>query len=165
MRQLRWGGVACLGCLLLLASGAGASNKTTFADPTGDAKEAAPDITSVQVSNDDAGSIVFRISIPNRPVLGGPDLISVLVDADGRSATGCSRGTFGAEYALDVLAQRYVFGRCVQGAWSFTRPPSSFRGSFGSSVLTLKVNRHDLGRAKHFKFRVGSAGTTEQDAS
>ena len=42
---------------------------------------------------------------------------------------------------------------------------SSFRGSFGSGFLTLKVNRRDLGNARNFKFRVGSAGTTERDAS
>ena len=165
MRKLRWGGVACTACLLLLASGAGASNNAAFLDPADDATAAAPDITSVEVSNDEAAIVRFRISIPNRPALGDPDLVAVLVDADGDSGTGCARGAFGAEYALDVLAQRYVFGRCVRGEWNFTRPPASFRGAYRASTLTLQVNRRDLGGTSDFKFRVGSAGTSEGGAA
>jgi hypothetical protein len=157
--------VALFACLLALAPGAAASNSASYADPAGDTAEAAPDLTAVELSNDDTGAVIFRITIPNRPMLGGGDLVSVLVDADGRSGTGCSRGTFGAEYALDVLAQRYVFGRCVRGRWDFTRPPASFRGSFGSSTLTLRANRRDLGGANGFEFRVGAAGTTQRDSS
>jgi hypothetical protein len=164
MRQLRWGVVAGAACLLLLASVAAASNSSAFSDPAGDSSDA-PDITSVQVSNDNAGQITFKISIPNRAALSDPDLVSVLVDSDGTSSTGCARGTFGAEYALDVLAARYVFGRCVHNEWDFTRPPASFAGSFGGSTLTLTVNRRDLGTPTSFKFRVGSAGTSTHEAS
>jgi hypothetical protein len=163
--KLRFAAPAGAFVLLLLAHVAGASNTAAFADPAGDATDAAPDITSVAVSNDDAAVVTFRVSIPNRRVLGDPDLVAVLVNADGRSSTGCARGAFGAEYALDVLAQRYVFGRCVHGEWEFTRPPASFRGSYGDSTLTLQVSRRDLGGATDFKFRVGSAGTSEGDAA
>ena len=132
-------------CLLLLAPLAGASNSSPYADGAADAPPAAPDLTAVQVSNDDAGGIVFRISIPNRVALGGTDLVSLLVDADGKTGTGCARGPFGAEYALDVLAGRYVFGRCLDGSWDFTRRAASFGGSFAGSTLTLKANRRDIG--------------------
>jgi hypothetical protein len=165
MTNLRWGAVVLVACLLLGAHVAGASNTAAFTDPVGDSTAAAPDITSVSVSNDDAAVVIFHVSIPNRPALLDPDLVAVLVDADGKSSTGCARGAFGAEYALDVLAQRYVFGRCVHGQWNFTRPPSSFRGSYGASMLTLQVNRRDLGGATNFKFRVGSAGTNDSGAS
>ena len=150
-------------CLLLLAPLAGASSSSPYADGAADAPPAAPDLTAVQVSNDDAGSIVFRISIPNRVVLGGTDLVSLLVDADGKTGTGCARGPFGAEYALDVLGGRYVFGRCLGGRWSFTNPPSSFSGSFADSTLTLKANRRDLRGTSRLDFRIGAAATTEAD--
>ncbi len=162
---MRWGAVALSACLLLGANVAGASNNAGFSDPSGDATAAAPDITSVAVSNDDSAVVTFRVSIPNRATLLDPDLVAILVDADGKTSTGCARGTFGAEYALDVLAQRYVFGRCSHGQWDFTKPPASFRGSYGGSVLTLQVSRRDLGGATNFKFRVGSAGTSDDGAA
>jgi hypothetical protein len=153
-------GVAGTACLLLLSPLAGASNSSPYSDESADAPVAAPDLTAVDVSNDDAGVVLFQISIPNRASLVSTDLVSVLVDADGKTGTGCARGTFGAEYALDVLAGRYVFGRCVQGNWDFSRRPASFSGSFASSTLTLKANRRDLGGTSRFDFRIGAAAAT-----
>ena len=154
-------GLAAAACLLLLAPLAGASNDAGYADAIDDEAAAAPDLGGVQVSNDDRGQVVFRISIPNRDALAPTDLVAVFVDADGKLGTGCARGVFGAEYALDVLAGRYVFGRCVGGAWSFGRRPSSFSGSFANSMLTLGVNRRELGGTNRFAFRIGAASTTE----
>ena len=79
-------------CLLLLAPLAGASNEALYADGAADAPAAAPDLTSAQVSNDDAGNVVFRIAIPNRSALGRTDLVALLIDADRRKGTGCARG-------------------------------------------------------------------------
>jgi hypothetical protein len=156
-------GLAGTACLLLLAPLAGASNGALYSDGTADAPSAAPDLTAVQVSNDDAGEVVFRITIPNRARLADTDLVSLLVDADGKTGTGCARGIFGAEYALDVLAGRYVFGRCLRGRWEFGRRPISFGGSFATSTLTLKANRRDLGGTGRFAFRVGAAAVTQAD--
>jgi len=154
-------GLAAAACLLLLAPLAGASNDVSYADAIGDGAAAAPDLGAVQVSNDDRGQVVFRISIPNRASLAPTDLVAIFVDADRKVGTGCARGVFGAEYALDVLAGRYVFGRCVGGAWNFERRPASFSGSFADSTLTLGVNRRELGGTSRFAFRIGAATTTE----
>ena len=156
-------GVAGTACLLLLAPLAGASNSSPYADGLADAPPAAPDLTAVHVSNDNAANVFFQISIPNRTALASTDLVSVLVDADGRTGTGCARGTFGAEYALDAIAGRYVFGRCGRGSWDFTSRPASFSGSFASSTLTLKANRRDLGGASRFDFRIGAGAATGAD--
>jgi hypothetical protein len=156
-------GLAGTTCLLLLAPLAGASNSSPYADGAADAPAAAPDLTAVHVSNDDAGNVVFRISIPNRAALAYTDLVSVFVDADGKTGTGCARGTFGAEYALDVLSDRFVFGRCLLGSWDFSERPASFGGSFTGSTLTLKANRRDLGAASRFDFRIGAASATGTD--
>jgi hypothetical protein len=154
-------GLAVAACLLPFAPLAGASNGVTYSDPNGDGAVEAPDLGDVYVSNDDAGQVVFRISIPNRTSLAPTDLVAVFVDADGKAGTGCARGVFGAEYALDVLAGRYVFGRCLAGSWSFARRPASFSGSFADSTLTLAVNRRELGGTSRFSFRIGAAATTE----
>ena len=150
-------------CLLLLAPLAGASNSSPYADATADAPAAAPDLTAVHVSNNDAGSVSFRISIPNRTTLADTDLVALLVDADAKTGTGCARGVFGAEYALDVVAGRYVFGRCLRGSWDFTKRPGSFGGSFSDGTLRLAVNRRDLGGANRFDFRIGAAAATGAD--
>jgi hypothetical protein len=164
LRGPRWAlGLAGTACLLLLAPLAGASNSSPYADAAADAPAAAPDLTAVQVSNDDAGNVVFRISIANRLVLADTDLVALLIDADGRTGTGCARGVFGAEYALDVLAGRYAFGRCVRGRWDFGKRPASFGGSFADSTLALKANRRDLGGASRFAFRIGAAAATGAD--
>jgi hypothetical protein len=152
-----WGGLAVAACLLLLAPGAGASNNSLYTDAASDAPAAAPDLTSAEVSSDDAGRIVFRISIPNRAALEGSDLISLFVDTDGRIGTGCARGTFGAEYSLAALGRRYVFGRCVRGRWSFRTQPRSFKASFASSTLTLRTNLRALGDTRALTFRIGAA--------
>ena len=160
----RWAlGLGVAACVLLLAPLAGARNSSPYVDAAADAPPAAPDLTAIQVSNDDAGKVVFQISISNRSALGGTDLVAVFVDADGKTGTGCARGIFGAEYALDVLAGRYVFGRCLSGRWSFSNRPTSFSGSFASSTLTLGVNRRDLGGTSRLDFRIGAAATTEAD--
>jgi hypothetical protein len=159
-----WGGLAVAACLLLLAPGAVAANSSRYDDGVADAPVEAPDLTEVGVTNDDGGTIVFRISIPNRTALQPYDLVSVFVDADGRLGTGCARGTFGAEYSLSTLGGRFVFGRCSAGSWSFVRAPASFAGSFADSALTLKVNRRDLGGARALAFRVGAAALNTDGA-
>ena len=160
MRQRSWAAVVVAACLLAVPL-AGASNKAAFADGAGDAPPSAPDVTSVQVSNDDAGAVSVRISILNRSQLDDSDFISLLLDTDRNRRTGCSRGTFGAEYALDVLARKFVFGRCSGGVWSFARKPASFAGSFSDSALTLRANRRDLGGTTGFAFRIGAATAGE----
>ena len=59
--------------LIVVASAAGsvngsALNRTTFDDALGE-DPAAPDIATVRVSNDDEGTLTFRIALPNRPTL------------------------------------------------------------------------------------------------
>jgi hypothetical protein len=164
MGSRAWGGLAVAVCLLLLAPGAAASNSSRFEDPTSDAPTNAPDLTAVEVSNDDAGTVAFRVSIPNRPKLEQSDLVSVFVDTDGRVGTGCARGTFGAEFSFGALGSRYVFGRCDRGSWRFGRVPDSFSASFAASVLTMRVNRRDLGSPGALSFRVGAAALNSDGA-
>jgi hypothetical protein len=157
-------GLAVFVCLLLLAPCAGASNSSQYADAAGDAPTEAPDLTAVELANDDAGSVVFRITFANRTALEPYDLVSVLVDADARVGTGCARGVFGAEYSLAALGTHYVFGHCSGGSWSFGRAPASFAASFADSALTLRVNRRDLGGASSLGFRIGTAALNTDGA-
>ena len=57
----------------------GAANSVTYQDSTGE-NPAAPDITTIVVSNNDTGMMTFKINIPNRPQLTRDMLIDMLVD-------------------------------------------------------------------------------------
>ncbi|MGB2952932.1 MAG: hypothetical protein WBB74_06025 [Gaiellaceae bacterium] len=118
-------------------------------------------MTSTRVSNDDAGNVTFRISLPNRAALKPGDFITVELDTDRNQATGCDAGVFGAEYALAVLghygASTLGFGRCVGGGWDFSHTPRSFKVRFASRTLVLTVNRAALGASAGFDFRIAAS--------
>src|SRR4051794_32918895 len=64
-----------------------ATNAQSFADSIGEDANA-PDITGVDVSNDDAGLITFHVKISNRPAI-TPDMVVLLfMDTDKNPATG-----------------------------------------------------------------------------
>ncbi len=79
-----------------------ATNSQTFPDSTGE-NPAAPDITSIAVSNDDAGNITFQINVSNRPVLTSDMLFLIFLDTDGNPSTGDPQGD-GADYAIQLVS-------------------------------------------------------------
>ena len=86
--------LAVVAAIALGASAAVASNAQTFTDSTGE-DPAAPDITSVAVSNDDTGLVTFQVNVANRPAL-TPDML-FLVFVDSIPGEGDSE-SFGADY-------------------------------------------------------------------
>ena len=64
-----------------------AANSTTYQDSAGE-NPAAPDITTLTTSNNDAGLVSFKIDIPNRPTLTQDLLLLVFVDTDANPQTG-----------------------------------------------------------------------------
>ena len=63
------------------------ANSATFADSSGEDANA-PDITSIAVSNDDAGMITFKINISNRPALTPDMTVLLFLDTDQNATTG-----------------------------------------------------------------------------
>ena len=61
------------------APAAPAANTQTYTDSTGE-NPAAPDITTIVVSNNDAGVVSFRINVPNRPTFTQDILVWLFVD-------------------------------------------------------------------------------------
>src|SRR4051812_22664420 len=59
-----------------------AANSRTFVDPTGDNPPTSPDVTAVQVSNDDAGRFEIRVGLGNRPELFDGDHVAVVLETD-----------------------------------------------------------------------------------
>src|SRR5258708_4080567 len=77
-----------------------ADNSTTYNDSIGE-DPAAPDITSIVVSNDDAGNITIQVNISNRPALTSDMLLVLFLDTDQNSSTGDPQ-TLGADYVIQL---------------------------------------------------------------
>src|ERR1700690_3643321 len=80
---------------------ASASNSQTFQDSTGE-NPAAPDITTITVSNDDPGNIPFQVNISHRPALTPDMLILLYLDTDNNTSTGDPQA-FGANYLIQLV--------------------------------------------------------------
>ncbi len=129
-----------------------AANSATFQDSTGE-DPLAPDITSIVVSNNDAGIITFRINVPNKPQL-GRDMATVLfVDSDQNASTG-DPDSLGADYVIQLL-----LGEAVLFRWDGTdfsaRPGDPPQGSLAytwAGGATLTISSVELGNTKRLNF-------------
>jgi hypothetical protein len=129
-----------------------ASNSTSFPDSTGEDANA-PDITSVNVSNDDAGLITFQVNISNRPAFTDDMFLLIFMDTDQNAATG-DPDTFGADYVIQMVP-----GAADLFQWQandYVRAPSqaSLTFSYAATGATLRVSAADLGKTKGLKFVV-----------
>ena len=124
-------------------------NSTTYQDSVGE-DPAAPDITTIVTSNDDAGTITFRINVPNRQQL-TQDLVTFLdIDSDANQGTG-DPDNFGADFIL-----QYVLGEAILFKWNgsdytLSATQSSLSSSW-SSGPTFKINASDLNNTRRFAF-------------
>jgi hypothetical protein len=128
------------------------ANSTDYQDSTGE-NPAAPDITTLTVSNDDAGLITFRVNVPNRPQLGQDMYFLMFVDSDNNAATG-SADTGGADYVMEV-----VRGEIALFRWDgtdFTRrfgDPSAVTLTFSYQAgITIRISQAELGNTTRLKF-------------
>jgi hypothetical protein len=129
-----------------------AANSQTYQDSTGENPQA-PDITSLTVSNDDAGILSFRVNVPNRPQLGQDMYILMFVDSDNNPQTG-SPDTGGTDYVMEL-----VRGEIALFRWDgtdFTRrfgDPSAVTLSFSyQGGYTIRISAAELGNTKALRF-------------
>lgn len=154
MRTVRRALVLGLVALAVAAVPAGASNTQTYQDSTGE-NPAAPDITTIVVSNDDAGMLTFQINIPNRPALTRDLLVDMLVDTDANPATGDPEN-LGADYAIELF-----LGEVALFKWDGTAltrrvgdPPATSLIYQYANGVTFKISAAELGNTKKLNFGV-----------
>jgi hypothetical protein len=87
------------------ASLTAAATSVTFVDPTGDNPAAAPDITTVQFSNDDSGRFEVRVTLANRTDLSDQDFVNLQLETDQGASLGCDLGGFRVDYILGVVGR------------------------------------------------------------
>jgi hypothetical protein len=134
------------------APAAPAANSVTFQDSTGENPDA-PDITTLVVSNNDAGIITFRVNIPNRPTFTRDLLLWLFVNTDNSPATGDPE-FLGADYVLQLFE-----GEATLFRWDgsdFTRRPgdpasTSLLFSYQAGA-TIQISAAELGNTKRFGF-------------
>jgi len=131
-----------------------AANSTDYQDSSGE-NPLAPDITTLTVSNNDAGLISFRINIPNRPTLTRDMLILLFVDTDSNAATGDPE-SLGADYVIQLFE-----GEAALFRWDgtdFTRragDPAATSLIFAyQGGVTITISAAELGNTKKFGFAV-----------
>lgn len=143
-----------------------AANSTSYQDSTGE-NPAAPDITTLTVSNTDAGSISFRVAIPNRAQLTQDMLLLLFVDSDANPQTG-DPSELGADYVVEIFG-----GEAALFRWdgtNFTRragdpPATSLIFSYTGGV-TVTISAAELGNTKKLGFSfVAVSGITIDPAT
>jgi hypothetical protein len=152
--------LAAAAALALGGSAAIAGNSQTFADSTGE-DPAAPDITSVAVSNDDAGIVSFQINVANRPAL-TPDML-FLVFVDSIPGEG-DRESFGADYLIQLEPAGVAVFKWNGSDYLFQSTPS-LTYTYGSSGPTIKLHVSGLGNGRALNLVVLAYAGLTVDAS
>ena len=153
--------------LLLLVAVAGlaaagtalaASSASVFTDPSGDSG-AAPDLTEVQVGNDDvAGPIVLWITAANRTSLGASEGLVTYLDTDLNGSTG-NVDFGGAEFGIETMSSGSRLYR-LDGANRAQTPAPSLRHSWFPSqhAARIEIQPRELGGPRAFNFYVVGVG-------
>lgn len=157
------GSAVALPTSALAKRAAARANSQTFTDSTGE-DPAAPDITSIVVSNDDAGLITFKINISNRPTLTADMTVLMFLDTDKQATTG-SPDFAGADYAIEL--DPGSVGLFKWNGSDFVAAPSqsSVTYSYDATGATIRASAADLGATKAFDFVAAAISGITTDAA
>jgi hypothetical protein len=147
-----------LGLCAVTAQPAFGATPTSYADAARDAARGAPELTTVLVSNDDAGAIRVRINVANQPRLARDSALELFLDTDRNPGTGDPL-SLGADYrfVLDGASQRFDFAR-----WDGTRFDASTSSATAEvwywSGVSITINRSELGGTGALAFWIRARG-------
>lgn len=125
------------------------ANETTYTDSTGE-DPAAPDITTIVVSNDDAATITFKINIPNRAQY-TPDVgVIMFLDSDSNQATGDPE-SLGADFIVQLLQGEIILFRWDGTDFTLSATQASLSYTWASGP-TIRINASDLNNTRRLNF-------------
>jgi len=166
-----WGliGVAGVAAALAVAWPLVASGQTgrllasrTFTDPAGDSGNG-PDITTVDVSDDDSGKITVTVTLANRPSLTDVDAVQAFFDTDRNAGTG---GSGGFEYEVAWIDGHQELDHWDGSQFATVSPaPGSFAASYKDGKATFSVGKNDFGGSTGFDLVVTTTGDTGDSTS
>lgn len=120
---------------------------TAFPDPAGD-HDAAPDVTSVRVSDAKSGWITFAITTPNYATLPSESAMVLTIDADSNPET----GEGGAELSITLVGGEVVLDRWNGQRWARDTPPVQVRARNSRNVVAIDLHVRELHNARRFGF-------------
>jgi hypothetical protein len=128
-----------------------------FADP-GDDHDAAPDVTSVQVSDAKSGWITIAITTPNYVQLPATAGLIVTFDRDNRVVTGDG----GADVVVTSIDGRFSLERwdVPMERWIADDEPTRVRVRNSGNVVVVEIHRSELDNAARFGFAVAAFDTS-----
>lgn len=145
--------------LLLLALGATlvalptvalASNSQSYPDSTGEDAQA-PDITSIDVSNDDTGLITFKLNISNKPTFTSDMSFLIFINADQNASTGDPQ-SLGADYAIELDPGAVNLFQWNGSDYAAASSQTSLTYSYDATGPTIHINASDLNGTRSFGF-------------
>ena len=125
---------------------------TAFPDPAGD-HDAAPDVTSVRVSDAKSGWITFAITTANYASLPSASAIVLTIDADSNP----ENGEGGAELTITLVGGEVVLDRWNGRRWARDTPPMQVRARNSRNVVAIDLHVRELENARRFGFSLLSA--------
>ncbi len=128
-----------------------AVNTQTFQDSVGE-DPAGPDITTITVSNDNAGLITFRINVPNRAQLTQDVAVIMFLDTDSNQATGDPE-SFGADHILQYILGEAILFRWEGSDYTLSANQSTLTASWASGP-TFRINASQLNNTRRLSFDV-----------
>ncbi len=140
-----------------------AANSTTFTDSVGEDANA-PDITTVGVSNDDAGNITFTINISNRPALTDDMFLLMFLDTDQKPTTG-DPDLNGVDYAIQLVPGAVDLFQWNGSDYVPAASQASLNYVYGTAGATIHVSAADLGKTKGFNFGIIAVSGVTFDAA
>jgi hypothetical protein len=145
------------------------SNSQSYPDSIGEDPNA-PDITSVDVSNDNAGNITFKVNVSNRPTFTPDMLVLMFLNTDGKSSTGDPQNS-GADYAIQLSPPTQLgpasIGLFQWNGTTYVAAPSqtSLTYAYAATGPIIHVNAADLGNTRSLGFDVQVFSGITYDAS
>jgi hypothetical protein len=140
-----------------------APNSVTFTN-SGVSDPAAPQISSVTVSNDSSGGLTFQVNIANRPQLTDDMLFALALDSDQNPATG-DQNAGGADYMIFIDSSGIELDHWNGTGFDPTSPQSSLSYTYTPSGATINVNAADLGGSSGFNFFARAISGISVDSS
>lgn len=176
MKTLATTGAAllCAAAVALPAAALGSTRHTTsnsqnYPDSIGENPNA-PDITSIDVSNDNAGNITFKVNISNRPTFTPDMLFFVYLNTDDKASTGDPQA-MGSDYVIEVVPNSPAGpGAANLFQWNgsdFVAAPSqtSLTYVYAATGPTIHINANELGNTRTLGFAVTAISGVTYDAS
>jgi hypothetical protein len=169
--KARWRTVAVAAAVAIAVAvvGAGASaapfgrsptavKPVVFTDPAGDAQGAAPDITRVQVSNNDAGVVTFEVDLRGSNTIDvDGNSVQIFIDTDKNRYTGNRAGEEFAIAAFGGNPASYDSFKWDGSQWTLTASSLQVAKN-GVGSLFFKIDSRDL-QSKGFSFEVAGIYT------